>query len=94
MGRLSVLDYCAQLQGEDLSRSARALGQSSIRQLRLGDFARAQAASTDAHFLAVAALYLGLHRVQIHIPAALGDVVRVRDVVAELRTFAADFTNP
>ena len=38
--------------------------------------------------------YLGLYRVQIHIPAALGDVVRVRDVVAELRTFAADFTNP
>ena len=36
---------------------------------------------------------LGLHRVQIHIPAAPGDVVRVRDVVPKLRTFAANIAN-
>ena len=33
-----------------------------------------------------------LHGLQIHIPAALGDVVRVRNVVPELRSLAANIT--
>jgi hypothetical protein len=37
--------------------------------------------------------YLGLDRTKIDIPAALGNIVRMRDFVTELRTFAAEFAN-
>src|SRR5450759_1472983 len=62
------------------------------RGLRLGYFAAAQAAGADPHTL-VAGLGLGAHRAQIDVPAPPGDVMGVTDVVAELRAFAADFTN-
>jgi hypothetical protein len=34
-----------------------------------------------------------LHRLQVHIPAPARHVVSVRNVIAELRTLAADITN-
>lgn len=60
--------------------------------LCLGYFAAAQAAGANPHAL-VAGLGLGMHRAQIDVPAPTGDVVRVTDVVTELRAFAADFTD-
>ena len=36
---------------------------------------------------------LSLYRAEIDVPAALGDVVRMRNLVTELRTFAADGAN-
>ena len=38
-------------------------------------------------------LYLGFDRTKIDIPPALGNIVRMRDLVTELRTFAAEFAN-
>lgn len=40
----------------------------------------------------VCRVYLCLHRLKIDVPAAPGNIVRMRDVVAELGLFAADFT--
>ena len=60
--------------------------------LGFGHFAAAQAAGADPHAL-VASLGLGMHRTQIDVPAPPGYIVRVTDVVTELRAFAADFTN-
>jgi len=60
--------------------------------LRFGDFAAAQAGSTDTHALA-AALHLGADGPQIDVPAPTRDVVRVADVISRLRPLAADFTN-
>jgi hypothetical protein len=36
---------------------------------------------------------LGLNGTKIDIPAPLGNIVRMRDLIAELRTLAADCTN-
>jgi hypothetical protein len=60
--------------------------------LRLNDFAAAQARGADADPLA-RALHFGVYRAQIHVPAPLGHVVGVADVVPKLRPFAADFAN-
>jgi hypothetical protein len=60
--------------------------------LRLRDFAALDAAGADADF-ARSATDFSFDRTQIDIPAAAADVVRVRDVVAELRSLAADFTD-
>jgi hypothetical protein len=57
--------------------------------LRLGDLAAFDAAGADPDALRCA-IDQSLNRLQIHIPTATGDVVCVRDVVAELRPFAAD----
>ena len=35
----------------------------------------------------------GVNRPQIDIPAPLGNIVRMRDLITELRTLAADCTN-
>ena len=59
--------------------------------LALDDFAGLDAAGADAHALA-AAVDLGLDGLQIHVPTTPGGVVGVRDVVAELRTLAAEIT--
>jgi len=59
--------------------------------LALDDLAGLDAAGADAHALA-GAVHLGLYRLQIDVPAAAGGVVGVRDVVAELRAFAAKIT--
>jgi hypothetical protein len=59
--------------------------------LRLDDFAGLDAAGADADSLA-GRVYLRLDRLEINIPAATRDVVRVGHVVAELRLLAANFT--
>jgi hypothetical protein len=56
------------------------------------NLARLQTARANAQALRSAA-HLRFHGVQIHIPAPLGDVVRVRNVVPKLRTLAANIAN-
>ncbi|MCU1268881.1 MAG: hypothetical protein JWN74_175 [Acidobacteriaceae bacterium] len=60
--------------------------------LRLNDFAAAQAGGADADTLA-RALHFGVDRAQIDVPAPLGHVVGVADVISKLRPFAADLAN-
>ena len=52
-----------------------------LKGLRLDDLAAAEAIGADAHAL-VAMRGLGVHWAQIDVPAPLGDVVRVTDVVS------------
>jgi hypothetical protein len=59
--------------------------------LSLYDFAALDAARANLHALAATARS-GLHRLQIRVPAATRYVVRVRNIVAKLRTFAAKLT--
>ena len=59
--------------------------------LSLNHFAAAEAGSTHAYALGGSA-HAGMHRTQVHIPAPLGDVMRVADSVSKLRLLAADFT--
>ena len=59
------------------------------RRLCLGDFAALDATGADADALGIA-VDEGLDGLQVHVPAAAGNVVRVRNVIAELRTFAAN----
>jgi hypothetical protein len=54
------------------------------------DFAGTQAAGADAYALTLAR-NLGVNRTQINVPAPLGHVVSVADVVSRLRPLAADF---
>ena len=58
--------------------------------LRLNDFAAAQAGSADTDALG-SAFYAGMDRPQIYIPAPLGHVMGVTDVVSKLRPLAAEF---
>jgi|HubBroStandDraft_6_1064221.scaffolds.fasta_scaffold893203_1 hypothetical protein len=60
----------------------------NLPQLCLDDLAALDAAGADAQLLC-ATFNLGLDGTKVNVPAPLGDVVRVRDVVTELRTFAA-----
>jgi hypothetical protein len=75
------------------SRLVRGWGDLFLELVGLGfdDFAGFDAAGADANALA-SAFDLGLDGLQIHVPAATGGVVGVRDVVAELRAFAAEIT--
>jgi hypothetical protein len=59
--------------------------------LAFDDFAGLDAAGADAHTLACA-INQGLDGLQVYVPATPGGVVGVRDVVAELRTLAAEIT--
>ena len=59
--------------------------------LAFDDFAGLDAAGADADALA-SAVDLGLDGLEVYVPAAAGGVVGVRDVVAELRAFAAKIT--
>ena len=59
--------------------------------LCLLDLARLDAAGADPNALR-GAVHHSLDRLQIHIPAPLGHVMRVRNVVAKLRPFAANIT--
>jgi hypothetical protein len=63
----------------------------SFPSLAFDDFAGLDAAGADADALA-SAVDLGLDGLEVHVPAAAGGVVGVRDVVAELRAFAAKIT--
>src|SRR5687767_8290812 len=61
------------------------------KRLRLLYLSAAQAGGADAQALG-GGVDPGADRTQVHVPAALGHVVRVADVVTELRPFAAHFT--
>ena len=54
-------------------------------------FAALEAVGANAH-APMRSLYDSAHGTQIHVPAALGHVVGVTDIVSKLRTFAAQFT--
>jgi hypothetical protein len=60
--------------------------------LRFLDFAAAQAGRAHAHPLG-RALYFGVDRAQIDVPAPLRHVVGVADVISKLRPFAANLAN-
>ena len=60
--------------------------------LRFNDFAAAQAGGANANPF-VAALQFGVDRAQVDVPATLGHIVGVADVISELRPFAADVAN-
>ena len=59
--------------------------------LTFDDFAGLDAAGADANALASAG-DLSLDGLKVHVPAPPGSVVGVRDVVTELRAFAAKIT--
>jgi hypothetical protein len=59
--------------------------------LAFDDFAGLDAAGADPHTL-TCAVHLSLDRLQVDVPAAPGRVVGVRNVIAELRTLAAEIT--
>jgi hypothetical protein len=59
--------------------------------LRFDDFAAAEAGGADADPFGGRA-HFGVHRPQIYVPAPLGNVMGVADVVSELRPLAAEFT--
>jgi hypothetical protein len=64
-----------------------------VEKLRLNDFAAAQAGGAYAHLLAVArTLYLSADWAQIDVPAPLGHIVGVADVVSATRRLAANLT--
>ena len=62
------------------------------RRLGLDDLAGFDAAGADAELLG-AAIDLGFHRAKVDAPTTASDIMRMRDVVSELRTLAADLTN-
>ena len=55
-------------------------------------FSTAQAGRADADVLGRGS-HFGVHRAQVDVPAPLGHVVGVADVISELRPLAADITN-
>jgi hypothetical protein len=60
--------------------------------LGFDDLAALDAAGADTQLLC-STVDLCLYRAQVHVPAAAGNVVCVRDVITELRALAADFTD-
>jgi hypothetical protein len=60
--------------------------------LRFNHFATAQAGRANADAFGGGA-HFGVDRAQVNIPAPLGHVVSVADIVPELRPLAADITN-
>ena len=63
-----------------------------IRVLRFNHFAATQAGGADADALGRSA-HFGMDRAQVNVPAPLGHVVSVANIVSELRPLAADITN-
>ena len=59
--------------------------------LRFDDFAAAEAGGANANPFSSGA-HFGVHWPQIHVPAPLGDVMGVADVISKLRPLAADLT--
>jgi hypothetical protein len=59
--------------------------------LAFDDFAGLDAAGADAHALAYT-VHLGLDSLEVDVPTTPGGVMGVGDVIAELRTFAAEIT--
>jgi hypothetical protein len=68
------------------------IGNGSREDLRLNDFAAAQTGSTHADAL-VRLADLGVNWAQIDVPAPLGHVMRVADVISKLRLLAAHCTH-
>jgi hypothetical protein len=60
---------------------------------RLGDFASLDTTGANLHALGTASGPLNPNGLKVWIEAASCPVVRVRDVIAELRAFAADFAS-
>ena len=60
--------------------------------LRFNHFAAAQAGGADADAFGGGA-HFGVDRAQVDVPAPLGHVVGVADIVSELRPLAAEITN-
>jgi hypothetical protein len=60
--------------------------------LRLDHFPAAQAGSADP-YTPGGALNLGMNRTEIDVPATLGHVMGVADVISKLRALPADFAN-
>ena len=58
----------------------------------LGNLAALDAAGAGLDALSVATTASSLHRLKIRVPATTRNVVRVRNVVTELRAFAAKLT--
>ena len=58
----------------------------------LSDFAGLDAGRADLHAASATRGRLHADRLQVRIEATWGAIVRVRDIVAELRSLAADFT--
>jgi hypothetical protein len=58
----------------------------------LHDFTGFDTSGTDADPL-ISAIHFSLNRTKVDVPAALGDIMRVRDLITELRALAADFAN-
>lgn len=58
----------------------------------LGDFAGLDAGRADLHAARATLGRLHANRLQVWIEATRGAIVRVRDIIAELRALAADFT--
>jgi hypothetical protein len=73
------------------SQSGQSNSLKSEPKLDFDDLAGLDAAGANAHALA-AAIDLRFYRLEVYVPAAAGLVVGVRDVVAELRAFAAEIT--
>ena len=71
--------------------AAGALYFSILSTLAFENFAGLDAAGADAHTLACA-VDLSLHGLQVYVPTTPRGVVGVRDIVAELRAFAAKIT--
>jgi hypothetical protein len=63
-----------------------------IKPLSLHYLAAAEARGADSHtFVALGGL--GVHGAQIDVPAPLGDVMGMTDIVSRTRPFAANFAN-
>lgn len=60
---------------------------------RLRDFAAFDAAGADPHAHVSPLRTLDADRLQVRIEAARGAIIRMRDIVTELRAFAADFAS-
>jgi hypothetical protein len=64
----------------------------TLNPLCFDDFTAAQAGCADAHMLGRCS-HPGMNRAQVDVPAPLAHIVGVTDGIAELRPFAADFTD-
>ena len=80
---------CASARAE-IGRKVRVYGRTGPI-LRLDDFAAAEAGGADADPFG-GSPHLGVHRTEIYVPAPLGDVMGVADVVSKLRPLAAELT--
>ena len=77
----------------ELCRSGFKLPDYKITQLSFLDFAASQARRANADTLACALPHFSVDRAQIDVPAALGHIMGVADVISKLRPLAAYLAN-